>query len=168
MPAILKRLPLSSTDEHEAKAIALLQNPSLIRAVFFAGDFLPNVPDEYHEIASANAPSVSILFEIDCPGIGMMAVVADGNFLTAARGARSLEVSAVLDAAMNVDNVYFSPDRPPCTGLIGMSDEETYFILSTLRTTPLIGETRAHYWNMLSTVPERSYDERHPFRNTKP
>lgn len=154
-PTVLIRLPLDSTDEHKTKAIALLQNPSLIRAVFFASELLPEVPEGFQDIAQANAPLVSILFEIGCPGIGMLAVVADGNFLNAARGSRSTEVSAVLDTAMEVNNVFFSPVRQPCTGFIGCSDQEAYSILSAQRAIPLIEETREQYWNMLSTIPER-------------
>jgi hypothetical protein len=134
---------------NENTIISLIKDANTKRICFFASS---TISDE----SNSNLPLMVALAEYVIPCIGSIHVVFDGNFLTAARRPRYLEVKRVLDKAEMSGKAFFCIDRVPFTSN-SSPEVATEQLLSSQRLELLTADTRKHYFALLSNIAEENY-----------
>jgi len=139
-----------TTNQNEQAIIEILKDKNTQKVIFFAS------PTTNQEESDVNLPLMSALVEYKIPGAGMTKVIYDGEFLTAARRPRYLEIKNVLDNAESSEKIYFSLKRAPFTS--DMAPKEAATALESLGSQEqLTTATRAQYFSMLSNITEEDY-----------
>ncbi len=104
---------------------------------------------------ASNGPLVSAIATYTIPGIGDVNVLFDGLFLTAARRPRFEEVQALMDAAQASGRATFATIPVPFTS--SRDAEAAVTLLLDVPAASFSQTTRAHYFSLLSSIPEATY-----------
>jgi len=143
-----------STSDQVRVLCDIIRDPKCERVTLFGTVKEAPTPEE----ADPDMPLVAATAVYSIPGIAQVQVVFDGQFLTAARYPRYLDVRDVLDVAVAAGNVYFSGERAPLTE--ALSPEEAATVLGSLGDVRLLDAgSRASYFSLLSGFTEQQLVE---------
>ncbi|MFI8480154.1 hypothetical protein ACIGCM_06245 [Pseudomonas sp. NPDC078700] len=144
----------SSTSDNVRVLLDIIRDPKCDRVTLFGTVREVPAPGEQ----DPNMPLVAATVVYSIPGIDQIQVVFDGEFLTAVRYPRYLEVRDLLDVAVAAGNVYFSGERAPLTK--ALSPEHAAMVLGDLGDLKLLDAgSRASYFSLLSGLTEQQLVE---------
>ncbi|MDR6671256.1 hypothetical protein [Rhizobium sp. 1399] len=149
------RFTNSSTNANLSALIDLIDAPETESVTLLAS---PKTGESATESdgPDTNFPLVAALVDYKVPGYGLVSIVFDGVFLTAARDNRASEVSALLDAAVNKGGVRFG-ERAPFTS--SLAPQTAAGAMRALPSQELTAETRSAYWRLVSNMPENHLNQ---------
>ena len=145
---------MNNTGDNAQALVDLINSPILRKLVICAS--INNLNHEsftsdFYDGAETNFPLLRAVAEMDIPGVGILFIVYDGNFLTAVRSPRDGEIKAVLTEAIKSDKVFFNDKRVNFTGKLSAEDAAKYLRSGHLR--PLIKDTVNECWALFSCIP---------------
>lgn len=143
-----------STSDNVRTLCDIIRDPKCERVTLFGTVKEVPAPGE----PDPDMPLVAATAVYSIPGIAQIQVVFDGQFLSAVRYPRYLDVRDVLDVAVEAGNVYFSGERAPLTEALSPEDAAT--VLGNLGDVKLLdASSRASYFSLLSGFTERQLVE---------
>ncbi|MFO1878966.1 hypothetical protein QOT71_12045 [Pseudomonas aeruginosa] len=144
----------SSTSDNVRALCDIIRDPKCERVTLFGTVKEVSAPGEQ----PPNLPLMAATAVYSIPSVDQVQVVFDGQFLTAVRYPRYLDVRDVLDVAVAAGNVYFSGERAPLTE--AMSPEDAAEALGNLGDLKLLDAgSRGSYFSLLSGMTEQQLVE---------
>jgi hypothetical protein len=136
--------------------LGLINDNHCVEVRLFAS---PRIPDaEYNtqtDGLETNLPLLVAWAKYEIPKIDTVYVLFDGNFLTAARNSRYLEVREILDAAERTQKVTFATQAAPFTTTF--DPKQAIDKLNTIPFTQFTTDSRAQYFSLLSSITEMDF-----------
>ncbi|KXK67606.1 hypothetical protein BC89_30525 [Pseudomonas monteilii] len=143
------RKTCTDSASNEAALLEVFANNTFRRVIFFAS---PDEGGSRSDGSESNWPLMAVLVEDQAGDLG----VYDGDFLTATRYPRYLEVKTVLDAAQaSKGTVLYAKAPLPFTS--GKSPEAAAQDMLSVQTDVFDQSTRANYFKLLSRLTEKQY-----------
>lgn len=150
---MFKRHPTSSTSHNLHALITALNDSNCEAVILYATASISNADFSENDGAEFDLPLVAAIARYTIPETE---VVFDGALLTAARSGRYSEVRDLLDIAQASGKTSFFFGQVPFTS--SRQPEDAVKLLSSMGPlTQLTPATRAQYFSLLSSLPEKDH-----------